>query len=159
MPSDLLEELFPGLQTATYEITSAQATNYNCIAWALHHATLYWDPQMVGVRGYYWPPQVKKDDSLRSWIDVFKLHGYKPCDDGALEPNYEKIALYGKSDGDATHVARQLSSGLWTSKLGKLEDISHDTLQALESGDESPQENYGIVVQFMRRLRQQEGSD
>ena len=44
-----------------------------------------------------------------------------------------------------THMARQLASGLWTSKLGELEDIEHETPAELE-GD-----IYGIVVQYMRR--------
>ena len=157
MSKEILEELFPNLKNTPYDITSDEATNYNCIAWALYHTTQYWDPQMVGVRGYYWPPQVKKDDSIRSWMHVFRLHGFEPCDDGTLEKGFGKIALYGKSNDDATHVARQLSSGIWTSKLGKLEDIAHESVQALESDFESELDDYGIVVQFMKRPREQSG--
>ena len=47
--------------------------------------------------------------------------------------------------GEFTHVALQLPTGRWTSKLGGLEDIEHDTLKALEGID------YGEPVRFMKR--------
>jgi hypothetical protein len=60
------------------------------------------------------------------------------------EPGFEKVALF--SDGlYYTHAARQLASGKWTSKLGKAEDIEHDTPDDLAGGV------YGDVVQVMRR--------
>jgi hypothetical protein len=109
---------------------------------------------MVGVRGYYWPPGVPKDDSVQSWIRVFEIHGYEPCPGDEPEQGIEKIAIYGKSNGDATHVARQLPTGEWTSKLGKLEDIEHDNLGALEGVyDSSDMADYGVVIQIMSRSR------
>jgi len=44
-----------------------------------------------------------------------------------------------------THAARQLSSGQWTSKLGRSEGIEHDTPDDVAGGF------YGEVVQFMKR--------
>lgn len=44
-----------------------------------------------------------------------------------------------------THVARQLTDGKWTSKLGQLEDIVHSTVDAIAGSD------YGEVIQFMKR--------
>ena len=53
--------------------------------------------------------------------------GYAPIgEDGPLQDGYEKIAIYAL-DGEPTHAARQLDTGRWTSKLGKHEDIEHDT--------------------------------
>lgn len=46
------------------------------------------------------------------------------------------------------HAARQLSSGAWTSKLGKDVDIEHDTPDDVAGG------LYGEVVQLMRRPSQ-----
>ena len=46
-----------------------------------------------------------------------------------------------------THAARQLESGLWTSKCGKLQDIQHETLQAIEGG------LYGHPAVFLQRRR------
>jgi len=61
-----------------------------------------------------------------------------------LEPGVEKVALYGVSIF-YTHVARQLPTGTWTSKLGAAEDIKHETPEDVAGGA------YGQVVQFMKR--------
>lgn len=60
-----------------------------------------------------------------------------------LEAEFEKIAIYGV-DGEALHVARQLSDGRWTSKLGDGIDISHQ-LAELQGGI------YGNVICVYRR--------
>jgi hypothetical protein len=78
---------------------------------------------------------------------AFKALGYETCDDDAPEPGFEKVALY--SNGLLyTHAARQLPGGKWTSKLGKAEDIEHDTPDAVAGG------LYGEVVAFLRRPSQ-----
>jgi len=56
----------------------------------------------------------------------------------------EKVALYG-SFLFYTHAARQLPDGRWTSKLGRLEDIEHDTPDDVAGG------LYREVAQFMKR--------
>jgi hypothetical protein len=45
------------------------------------------------------------------------------------------------------HLAKQLDSGGWTSKLGKDEDIWHDNLEALEGPA------YGTVGKIFRKPR------
>jgi hypothetical protein len=125
-----LEELWPGLATSEYSITSPQEPRPNCIGWALGDTTHFWEPGPPTV-GYYWPPNAPQDDSLSSWIRIFELHGYRTCDSAEFEQGKEKVAIYLGLDGLPSHVARQKASGLWTSKLGKLEDIQHDTLEAL----------------------------
>lgn len=153
MSNDTLEELFPNLHSDNYQITSEEATRYNCIAWALNHTTLFWDPGMIGVRGYYWPPDAPKDDSVQAWVRIFEIHGYEKCESAELEESIEKVAIYGKVNGEATHVARQLSSGAWTSKLRKLEDIEHKTLNALEGDyNDIAANDYGAVVQILCRV-------
>ena len=69
------------------------------------------------------------------------------CGNGSLEDGYEKVAIYAR-DGELTHAARQLRDGRWTSKLGKYEDIEHDSLEALY-GDGYGE--YGSVAVFMVR--------
>jgi hypothetical protein len=54
------------------------------------------------------------------------------------------VAFYG-NNLLYTHAARQLSGGKWTSKLGKAEDIEHDTPDVVSGG------LYGEVVAIMRR--------
>lgn len=57
---------------------------------------------------------------------------------------YDKIAIYGVSEDDAKHAAKQIGPNQWSSKVGDLEDITH-TLEGLV-GDQ-----YGMVMRFMRR--------
>lgn len=146
MGASELESLFPRLRTSGYQITSKQADQPNCIGWVLY-SNLYFDPSGSIVGGYYWPPGIRRDDSLEAWSELFALHRYTECDDATLEPDSEKIAIYGGPDGEPWHVTRQLISGEWTSKLNKLEDIQHPTLEALIGPD------YVEVVRIMRRPR------
>ena len=73
------------------------------------------------------------------------MNSYKVCETGQSEPGVEKIAIYVDDNDVPQHVARQLPDGNWTSKLGKGEDIQHDSLDGLE-GD-----LYGKVAIFMMR--------
>ena len=57
----------------------------------------------------------------------------------------EKLVLYADEHGEPIHVARQLPSGAWTSKLGASEDIEHRVLAALEGT------LYGKVARLLRR--------
>jgi hypothetical protein len=75
---------------------------------------------------------------------AFASLGYQSCSHGLLEPSVEKIALFADGAGTPTHAARQLSSGMWTSKLGQSEDISH-----VINGLDGPV--YGAVAAFMAR--------
>ncbi len=75
---------------------------------------------------------------------LFVGEGYSLCDDDALEPSYEKIAIYAFV-GQFTHVARQLEDGQWTSKLGNREAITHPTPANLSGGI------YGNAHCIMRR--------
>lgn len=142
-----LEEDFPELALSGWRPKSNPSPDYNCIAFALHDTKQIWSYGAIRVRGYYWPPGVKEDDSLKSWMQVYEIHGFRQCDNANLEEGIEKVAIYVK-DGEPQHVARQLAGGTWTSKLGlEEEDIEHNTLEGLE-GDK-----YGKVEIIMRRVR------
>lgn len=131
-----------------YQPQSEISDRPNCIGWVLYDYNQYWDPGMIGVKGYYWPPGVARDDSLESWLKIFEIHGYRICETADLESEYEKIAIYGNAERSVPeHVARQRKSGAWVSKLGKGADIEHDTLAAL-SGDV-----FGEPLRFMKRPR------
>jgi hypothetical protein len=79
---------------------------------------------------------------------MFEGQGYSVCADGELEEGYEKIALYSVG-GAPKHAARQLGSGIWTSKLGEFIDITHASPSSVEDSE------YGKVVLFMKRPREQ----
>jgi hypothetical protein len=142
-----LETLFPGLRTSGYVITSPKADAPNCIGWALR-SSLFFDPKLSRfIGGYYWPEGAPREDTLAAWMAVFELHGYRLCETADLEPGAEKIAIYADQSGDAQHVARQLPSGAWTSKIGKLQDIEHTALDGLVGDD------FGTVAAIMTRPR------
>ena len=84
------------------------------------------------------------ESSLAAFVAAFSAIGYERCADGALEDGFEKVAIY-QSPYGVQHMARQLRTGWWTSKLGSLEDIEHASPTELEGIE------YGAVVQYMRR--------
>lgn len=141
-----LEEDCPGLRESPYTIRSPRDPSYNCIAFAVGDLNTFWDDVTFGgyrVKGYYWPPGLPGPGTVSGWVKIFEIHGYTETEDGGLEPEYEKVAIYG-SDIGAEHVARQKASGIWASKMGKGVDIEH-TLEGLEG--EFP----GKVVKIMKR--------
>jgi hypothetical protein len=85
--------------------------------------------------------------SLDRYVRAFELQGDERSETDEVEAGYEKVAIYAGSDAVPTHAARQLSSGWWTSKLGKAEDIEHRSLAALEGTV------YGTVARVLRRRR------
>jgi hypothetical protein len=67
---------------------------------------------------------------------------------------YEKVDLYiddSNEDEPFSHVARQLPDGKWTSKLGPDEDLTHDTVDALEGDTLQHPRAYGRVERVMKR--------
>jgi hypothetical protein len=136
-----LEQYFPGLRAADYQVTSASDVRYNCVAWAAADVARWWEPSPRG----YWPPGVQRGLTLEVFIQAFALLGYEPCETDALERGVEKVALFA-SHGEVTHAARQLPSGRWTSKLGVGVDIEH-ALRSLEGGI------YGEVAQVLSRRK------
>ncbi len=84
------------------------------------------------------------ESNVSAFIQAFGTLGYEPGGNGNLEEDFEKVAIYQLPTG-VGHMARQLLTGRWTSKLGGLEDIEHASPAELEGSD------YGTVVQYMRR--------
>lgn len=143
MRSSHLENCFPNLTKDNYRITSQSDPNYNCIAWAAGDDQHWYEPSGFG--GHYWPAAVPMEYTLDSYCQVFISNGYMPCTDDKPEPGYEKVAIYVDANGLPSHAARSISAGTWTSKLGRLEDIEHDTLSALENSD------YGTVARIFKK--------
>lgn len=139
-----IEDVFPGLGTSAFRVTSPATRDYNCIAWAAGDTARWWWPDLDPDNdAIFWPAGVIAEETLEAFVAVFVTLGYAPCIGEELELGFEKVALFANG-GIPTHAARQLPSGRWTSKLGLREDIEHD-LHAL-SGEE-----YGTAVLFMKR--------
>jgi hypothetical protein len=134
-------EAFPASYLEPFVITSIATGNYNCIAWALEDTSrFYW----TGPKEFfYWPIGLPREESIESFVLLFSRQGYEICSNALKEKGFLKIALFEK-EGIPTHAARQLSNGLWTSKLGILEDVRH-TLSAISGG------LYGSVALIMKK--------
>lgn len=146
LPSTELEQSFPGI-AGKYNLTSPKDEKYNCVSWAVGDVRRFWDDiRILGrrVKGYYWPDGCDVE-TLEGWKCVFALHGYKECESESFDTDFEKIAIYTFDSGDPSHVARQMGSGKWSSKLGVSFDIEHDTLDSLKG------EEYGKVAVIMQR--------
>lgn len=134
-----LSEVFPALEVGNHRVTSPKDCAYNCVAWAMGETGVWWD-HLFG----YWPPGARRDGSVAAYVGVFVSLGFDPCAAAKHEPGFERIAVFANG-GQFTHVAKQLPSGLWTSKLGSLEDIEHQDLACISIPD------YGRPAQFLRR--------
>jgi hypothetical protein len=118
---------------------------YNCIAWAAGKTDRWWWP--ISVPGAYWPIPIDPVDpvTLKQFTKAFESQGYSVCKNGRFENGFEKVAIYVDGTGEPTHAARMLETGGWSSKMGRMEDIEHETLQVLEG------KTYGCAVAFLRR--------
>jgi hypothetical protein len=142
--SNLLSDIqFPYSYIDPFTITSPEDEFYNCIAWAYGDNTRFYWP--VEHPDAYWPPGIKKTVEIDSFIELYSSIGYIMCDNAELEEGIEKVAIYSQF-GVPTHAARQLPNGLWTSKLGRSNDVSH-TLDNIRDGI------YGNVTVLMKRQR------
>ena len=139
---------FPNLRNERFDPISEDSDEYNCIAWAADVVDDRWWPHPNPADGY-WPitwRSVERD----CFVEAFRVaRSYQPCGtDFSLEQSYEKVAYYEKSGGVPTHMARQLDSGKWTSKVGVLGwDIIHETVHGVEG------HAYGNAVLALRRPR------
>lgn len=138
---------YPGLRTGHFSIESPHTETYNCIAWAGGDEGQKWNPDPYGL--FFWPDEAR-DDTLEGWIRAFGCLGYTPCDNGVPEAGFEKVAIYGTSR-TPYHIARQLPSGVWTSKMGEAEDIEHE-VEGLVGA------RYGDVLAFLGRARPEDDS-
>jgi hypothetical protein len=132
----------PRLRADNHRETSPASWQYNCIAWAAGVTDAWWWP----IPGRYWPPDVPREESRAAFVAAFGTLGYAPGASPILESGIEKVALYA-SDNAPTHAARQLPSGIWTSKLGPAIDIEHATLEVVAGGV------YGEVIAILSRRR------
>jgi hypothetical protein len=128
----------PNLNNYRWRATSAKSVLYNCIGWAMGEMRNWWPVY------YYWPPGASRAETVEACREAFEQRGFELCDSPSLESGFIKVAIYAQG-GELTHAARQLPGGEWTSKLGMLEDIQHETLEALECSE------YGKVALIMRK--------
>ncbi len=135
-------------------VNSDASPEYNCIAWALGIKNQWWEPHSQGSivedRGY-WPAGLPHNRAPQTLRALFWREGFVDCENGDFDPNIVKIALYRLPDTDGsyrwTHVARQLKTGLWTSKLGSSYEVTHRKPDDLDGS------LYGEVYAYMAKPR------
>ena len=141
-----LQKLFPKLRIGdNFQHTSEATPGYNCVGFANGDSSKWWQ---FGIRGggYYWP--VDLGDTLEAWVELFAREGYSPAENGEIEPGVEKIAIYANlKDFSPSHVAKS-DGTTWKSKLGRLQDISHVSLDLLEGPGDN---DYGFVQRILQR--------
>jgi hypothetical protein len=115
-----LSAYFPALTDILSKQTSDPDSRYNCIAWAFGDNGRWWWPARA-----YWPMQPAPASAMQAFEALFARDGWMATTSTDLEDGFMKIALYAMA-GNPTHAARQLPTGLWTSKLGKSLDLSHE---------------------------------
>jgi len=138
------EKWWPRLRKTFYQVIAEADPRYNCFAWSVGKTDIILDPMRD------WPDDVKREYTLVAFISCFNFYGFQCCDNGDLEMGVEKVVIYGRGDLPL-HAARQMDSGLWTSKIGSLELIEHH----LDAFEVATQEfaNYGSILQFLSRQR------
>ena len=118
---------------------------YNCIAFVANIEDTKWWP--IREDGFDWPVGFPLEETVENFIYTFQgALGYELCESNSLEDGYEKLALYVK-DNEPTHMAKQLVTGRWISKLGKFEDIEHDFAETLNG------RAYGEARYFLKKKR------
>lgn len=146
---DEIEKLFPGLCGTVWAIKSRQTKRYNCLAWAAREKHRRWD----FAKGAYWPAGVKKLTGIAYLVGAYLAEGFGVCNKDACDkydPTSDSIVLY-QLNRIGTHAARLLHNGMWSSKLGDLEDVQHQTAEALSG------ERYGNPMVYMKRKRPDNG--
>jgi hypothetical protein len=134
---------FPHLRNGGYEETSAQTCLYNCIGWAAGDLENWWWPSQDS----FWPLDSVDDESVENFEKAFNVAlDYQVCENGDLEEGFEKVAIFAR-DRRVKHMARQIQTGVWSSKLGRGWDITHHAVDGVNC------DVYGEPVSYMRRPR------
>src|SRR5260370_20878564 len=125
-----MQSMGPKLRADNYVRASQATPRYNCLAFAIKDERHWWEHGLYG-RRYRWPSGIP--NTLDGWVTIFTLDGYQLTTNRDVEPGFEKVAIFvSLTDQTDFHVA--ISDGKsWKSKLGKREDIQHDSLDLLEA--------------------------
>lgn len=145
--SQELQKVFPKLNDQNHKRISKATARYNCLAFACGDERKWWEPKPGG--RYHWPAHIPPSTSLTTVVRIFTSNGYTETDNRQVEAGYLKAAIYVELDDIEIYSHVALSDGnVWKSKLGKGQDIEHDSLDLLEGQN---QDEYGIVAVILRK--------
>jgi hypothetical protein len=139
------KKLCPNLGPNNSEKTSDSTIDYNCMAWVMGVKDKWMDHWNYFQATFGFDPNTA-DHTAIGYADILVKHyGFEHCDDDEYEEGFDKVALYENNIGEWSHIAIRLKDGKWSSKLGDLEDITHDNLDVIAGGV------YGHPVLYMKR--------
>lgn len=142
-----LRTKWPKLRPGNYNETSPATARYNCVAFVNDDERHWWQAGMYGGM-YSWPATIEQSDSLTAWVQLFTSRGFELTDSRDHEPGFEKVAIYiDPKDGLPSHVTKS-DGRVWKSKLGKLQDIEHASLDLLEGNTNY---EYGVVDKILKK--------
>jgi hypothetical protein len=147
----MIQQMFPKLARGQFALKSPYDPEYNCVGFAAKDEDRRWWPTdlRTAKRDYYWPEKAPREETLEAFIATFQLEGYKVCEGAEHEEGFEKVAIYATDKREPKHMARQLETGVWKSKLGDAWDIEHQDVDGVAG------KRYGRPSVFMRRQLQQ----
>lgn len=132
---------FPNSIIEPFSITSPETSQYNCVAWVLGDTEHWWEAD----EDYLWLDNLNFDNTLSTMQSFFQNFGFEAVNKTNFKNGIEKIALFSEDGIYCSHVAKQISPKLWTSKLGISYDVSH-SLISMEKGI------YGDVVMILQKI-------
>ena len=149
-----IQETLPALiAEQNFIYSSKKRKGYNCFAYAVGEENKDIDMTSFSKRFDISKAGLSKDPldhTIEGYIKLLRgFYQFEVCEDGELEAEFTKIVLYeGVSPEDKeigfSHIALQLKNGMWRSKLGTWEDITHLAPETIE-GD-----YYGRPVVYMK---------
>jgi hypothetical protein len=145
---DKLENVRPdNFKCCSDRTTHLPHNGYNCIAWAAGKTDNWWWP--IDDPSAFWPIPIDPINpvTIEEFVKAFATEGYYKCEKQTprFENGFDKVAIYVDDNNEPTHAARLLPGGVWTSKMGKYEDIEHATLKVVEGKE------YGHAKVFLKR--------
>jgi hypothetical protein len=147
-------EIWSGTAKAN-EINWAAASDpkptYNCFGFALGYIQ-WWEPPLyidgiLANEEAVWPRGISETVQIEAFIEAAKSEGFSESKDAVWQDGVETIMLFfTERDRQFQHAAKQVSPGVWMSKMGFGSDIMHAV-----DGVDSMQYGKGRI--YMKRAR------
>lgn len=153
------EDNFARLNVKTAEVTGSNdgqvLTAYNCVGSAMDDKSRWWFPFKAGDTSqncgeFFWPSEAKRgtgtaESEVKAFDDLFvRVSKGSVTKNEKPEAGFVKMAMF-TLRGRPVHIARQVSTGQWLSKIGFAQQITHD-LHDLDKN----QSSYGNVSKIYK---------
>jgi hypothetical protein len=111
---------------------SDPSSSYNCFGFALGDLQWWEPPKFIDGRlvndETFWPTSLPADEKvdINAYVEAAKTVGFFESVDCAWEEGLETIMLFfTERNREFQHAAKQVSPGMWASKMGFGSDVTH----------------------------------